>query len=362
MHVAIAQLNQVVGDLRGNARRLAEAIDEGRRGGASLVVTPELSLCGYPPEDLVLRPAFLDACARELGALAASVHGVTALIGYPESRAGVRHNAVAIIRDGAIVQTYRKAELPNYTVFDEQRYFEPDGTPCVFAVDGIRCGVIICEDVWFPRSAARAKAAGARMIVVPNGSPYHTRQRALRREQVAARAKENGVPIVYVNRVGGQDELVFDGASFVVDETGAVAQQLPAWHETVALVRFDGAKPRHVRGGLDERLEPHVYHALAMGVRDYIDKNHFPGVLIGLSGGIDSALTLAVAVDALGRDRVRALMLPSRYNASISLDDAREMANIVGVRYDEIPIEPVFSAFLQSLSREFGDRPGDAAE
>ena len=362
MHVAIAQLNQVVGDLRGNAQRLAAAIEEGRRGGASLVVTPELSLSGYPPEDLLLRPAFLDACARELTALAERVRGVTALVGYPEVREGLRHNAAAVIRDGSIQHVYRKAELPNYTVFDEQRYFTPDGTPCVFSVDGVRCAVIICEDVWFPASAARAKTAGAELIAVVNGSPYHTRQQALRLEQVSARARETGLPIVYVNRVGGQDELVFDGASFVVDRHGAVAQQLPAWHETIALVHFDGASPKHVRGGLDERLEPHVYHALVMGVRDYIDKNGFPGVLIGLSGGIDSALTLAVAVDALGRARVRALMLPSRYNASISLEDAREMAGIVGVRYDEMPIEPIFNTYLETLASEFAGRRADAAE
>ena len=362
MHVGIAQLNQVIGDLRGNAQRLSAAIEESRRAGAALVVTPELSLSGYPPEDLVLRPAFLDACARELSTLAAGVRGVTALVGFPELREGVRHNAVAVIRDGAVAQVYRKAVLPNYTVFDEQRYFAPDGKPCVFDVDGVRCATIICEDVWFPASAALAKTAGAELIVVPNGSPYHTHQQALRFAQVSARARETGLPIVYVNRVGGQDELVFDGASFVVDGNGAVAQQVPAWHETIALVRFDGAQPKHVRGGLDERLEPHVYHALVMGVQDYVDKNRFPGVLIGLSGGIDSALTLAVAVDALGGERVRALMLPSRYNASISLDDAREMAAIVGVRYDEIPIAPVFDAYLATLATEFAGRPIDAAE
>ena len=362
MHVAIAQLNQVVGDLRGNARKLATAIDEGRRGGAALVVTPELSLSGYPPEDLLLRPAFLDACARELGALASHVRGVTAIVGFPEVRNGNRYNAAAVIDDGAVVEIYRKAELPNYTVFDEDRYFTPDGTPCVFNVGGVRFGIIICEDVWFPASAERAKVAGAQVIVVPNGSPYHTHQQALRREQVATRAKETALPFVYVNRVGGQDELVFDGASFVVDRAGNVVQQFPAWHETIGLVRFDAVTPQLVRGSLDEALEPHVYHALVMGVRDYVDKNGFPGVLIGLSGGIDSALTLAIAVDALGRDRVRAVMMPSRYNASISLEDAREMAHGVGVRYDEIPIEPVFAAYLDALAREFAGRPVDAAE
>ncbi len=362
MRVAIAQSNQVLGDLAGNARRLKDAIATGQRAGADLVVTPELSLCGYPPEDLVLRPAFLDACERELAALAATVHGTTAIVGFPARDGSVRRNALAVIRDGRVQQLYYKACLPNYTVFDEDRYFEPGTAPCVFDVAGVRCAAIICEDVWFPGPAARAKAAGAEVIVVPNGSPYHTHQQQLRREQVGARARENGVPIVYVNRVGGQDELVFDGASFIVDASGAVVQQLPAWHEALALAEFDGAVPRHVRGGLDPRLEAHVYDALVMGVRDYVDKNRFPGVLLGLSGGIDSALTLAVAVDALGAARVRALMLPSQYNASISLDDAREMAGIVGVRYDEISIEPMFGAFLESLRGEFAGRPVDAAE
>ncbi|MET0346034.1 MAG: NAD+ synthase, partial [Casimicrobiaceae bacterium] len=362
MRVAIAQLNQVLGDLAGNAARLKDAVAAGQRGGADLVVTPELSLCGYPPEDLLLRPAFLDACAAELAALASEVRGVTALIGFPEAREGRRHNAMAVIRDGRVAQVYRKACLPNYTVFDEERYFEPGTAPCVFDVAGVRVATIICEDVWFPEPAARAKAAGAEVIVVPNGSPYHTRQQALRRQQVSARARENGVPIVYVNRVGGQDELVFDGASFVVAASGEVVQQFPAWHEAVAIAEFDGDEPRAMRGGLDERLEAHVYDALVMGVRDYVDKNGFPGVLLGLSGGIDSALTLAVAVDALGRDRVRALMLPSQYNASISLEDARTMAGIVGVRYDEISIEPVFAAFLEALRSEFKETKVDAAE
>ncbi|HET9046889.1 MAG TPA: NAD+ synthase [Casimicrobiaceae bacterium] len=362
MRIAIAQLNQVLGDLAGNARHLKEAIEAGRRGGADLVVTPELSLCGYPPEDLLLRPAFLDACATELAALAGGVRGVTALVGFPESDGGRRHNAMAVIRDGRIAQVYRKMCLPNYTVFDEERYFEPGGEPCVFEVAGLRIATIICEDVWFPPPAARSKAAGAQVIVVPNGSPYHTRQQSLRREQVSARARENGVPIVYVNRVGGQDELVFDGASFVAAASGEVVQQFPAWHEAVAIAEFDGARPREARGELDARLEAHVYDALVMGVRDYVDKNRFPGVLLGLSGGIDSALTLAIAVDALGRDRVRALMLPSQYNASISLEDARAMATIVGVRYDEISIEPVFAAFLESLRSEFRNMKVDAAE
>jgi len=362
MKVAIAQLNQRIGDLAANARGILDAHADARRAGASLVVTPELSLCGYPPEDLLLRPAFVDACATELAALAAQVREGTLLVGFPERRDGKCCNAMAVIRDGRVADVYRKMNLPNYTVFDEERYFEPGTAPCVFEVDGVRCGLIICEDVWFPGPAQLAAAAGAQVLIVPNGSPYHTRQQALRRAQVEARAKETGLPVVYVNRVGGQDELVFDGASFVMDADGSVAQQLPAWHETLALAEFDGARPRHVRGSLDPALEPHVYQALVMGVRDYVGKNRFPGVLLGLSGGVDSALTLAVAVDALGADRVRALMLPSQYNAAISLDDAREMAKIVGVRYDELPIKPVFDAFLATLAPEFRDLPQDTTE
>ncbi len=306
--------------------------------------------------------AFLAACASELSALAAQVTRSVVVVGFPELADGRRHNALAVLREGRVAQVYRKQCLPNYTVFDEQRYFTPGVDPCVVDVDGLRCGLIICEDCWFPEPSRQARAAGAEMLIVANGSPYHTRQQALRRAQVSARARENNLPVMYVNRVGGQDELVFDGASFVAAADGAVAQQLPAWHEAVALATFENGAPRHVRGSLEPELEPHVYDALVLGVRDYVGKNRFPGVLLGLSGGIDSALTLAVAVDALGRDRVRAVMLPSRYNASISMDDAQEMAGILGVRCDDISIEPMFAAFLGALEGEFKGRPVDAAE
>jgi NAD+ synthase/NAD+ synthase (glutamine-hydrolysing) len=360
--VAIAQLDQFVGDLPGNARRILEAWSDATRAGASLVVTPELSLCGYPPEDLLLRPSFVDACARELGALASGVTGGVLTVGFPERIDGRCHNAVAVIRDGRIEHVYRKQYLPNYTVFDEERYFEPGSAPCVFDVEGARIGVVICEDIWYPGPAAQARAAGAEVLVVPNGSPWHSRQHALRFEQVSARARENGMPVIYVNRVGGQDELVFDGASFVVGAGGALAQQVPAWHEALAIAAFEGVAPKPVRGALDPRVEHNVYQALVMGVRDYLAKNRFPGAIIGLSGGVDSALTLAVAVDALGRDRVRAVMMPSRYNAEISMQDSREMAGMLRVRYDEIPIEGPFGAFLESLEPELRDRPPDTTE
>lgn len=363
MQIAIAQLNQRIGDLAGNARAILEAVALAERGGARLVVTPELSLCGYPPEDLLLRPAFIDACARELATLAAQIRDITVLVGYPErGRGGRCHNALAVLRNGRVEAIYRKQRLPNYTVFDEERYFDAGSEPCVIDIDGLPVGLLICEDCWYPEPARQSVEAGARLLVVANGSPYHTTQQALRRSQVASRARENGVPVVYANRVGGQDELVFDGASFVVDASGAVARQLPAWHEAIAIAAFDDGAPRPVHGALDPQLEPHVYAALVMGVRDYVEKNRFPGVLLGLSGGIDSALTLAVAVDALGPDRVRALMLPSKYNASISLEDAREMAGIVGVRYDEVSIEPMFEAFLGGLKSEFEGLKSDTTE
>jgi NAD+ synthetase len=362
MQIAVAQLDQVIGDLGGNGAAILTAVAEAERAGARIVVTPELSLPGYPPEDLLLRPAFLDACARELIALASQVKRTSAVVGFPERDQGRCYNALAVLRDGHVAQIYRKQCLPNYTVFDEERYFEPGDAPCILDVDGVACGLLICEDVWFPGPARQAKAAGARLIIVANGSPYHTKQQALRRQQLGARARDTGLPIVYANRVGGQDELVFDGASFVTDGNGDVIQQLPAWHEAVALVTLENGVPKPVRGSLDTRQEAHVYEALVMGVRDYVGKNHFPGVLLGLSGGVDSALVLAVAVDALGRDRVRAVMLPSPYTRQISLEDARSMAGILGVRYDEIPIEPVFGAFLDALAGEFRDLPGDATE
>jgi NAD+ synthase (glutamine-hydrolysing) len=362
MHIALTQLNQVLGDLRGNGAAILCAAAEAERGGARLVVTPELSLCGYPPEDLVLRPAFLDACARELSALAGAVGRTPVVVGFPERDAGVRYNSLAVLAGGRVSAVYRKQQLPNYTVFDEERYFEPGSAPCIIDVDGTRVGLLICEDVWFAGPARQAKDAGAQVVVVANGSPYHTRQQAARRGQVGARARETGLPFVYVNRVGGQDELVFDGASFVMDSRGDVVQQLPAWHETVALVTLEQGVPRPVRGTLDDRLEYHVYEALVMGVRDYVSKNRFPGVLLGLSGGVDSALVLAVAVDALGRDRVHAVMMPSPYTRSISVEDAREMAAIVRVGYSEMRIEPMFEAFRAALADAFKGLPPDAAE
>ncbi|MBK9605661.1 MAG: NAD+ synthase [Betaproteobacteria bacterium] len=362
MKFAIAQLNQLVGDLPGNARRIREAAERAHAAGVRCLLTPELSLCGYPPEDLVMRPAFLHACRAELDALARDLPPLAVVVGFPLAEGGFRYNAAAWLEHGAVTAIHRKQRLPNYTVFDEQRYFTPGPSATVVALDGIRVGILICEDVWFPEPAAQAREAGADVMVVLNGSPFHTMQQQARRDVVAARARETSAPIVYCNQVGGQDELVFDGASFVVDGGGALTQQLPAFHEALAIVEFAAGAPKAVRGELPGSLEANVYQALCLGVRDYIGKNNFPGALLGLSGGVDSALTLAIAVDALGAERVRALMLPSRYNASISLDDARDMARLVGVRYDEIAIEPMFQSMLGALAGEFRGRPADATE
>jgi NAD+ synthase (glutamine-hydrolysing) len=362
MKFAIAQLNQSVGDLSANARQIREAAERAYAAGARCVLTPELSLSGYPPEDLVMRPSFLRACRTELELLAKSLPPIAVLVGFPLAEGSRRYNAVAFIEHGSVAAVHRKQCLPNYTVFDEQRYFTPGESATVVTIDGMRVGLLICEDVWFPAPAARAKQAGADVMVVLNGSPFHTGQQRARQEVVTARARETGTPILYCNQVGGQDELVFDGASFVVDGNGSVVQQLPAFHETIAIVEFEAGSPKPVRGGLPDSLEANVYQALCLGVRDYIGKNGFPGALLGLSGGVDSALTLAIAVDALGADRVRVLMLPSRYTASISLDDARNMARMVGVRYDAIAIEPMFQSMLNALADEFRGRPVDAAE
>ena len=362
MRVAVAQLNQRVGDLDANAAALRGAIDHARRAAADVLVTPELSICGYPPEDLLLRDDFLAACAAQVDSLADAARGVVVLAGFPLRTQAGRFNAVAVLRDGAVAGVYRKQCLPNYTVFDEARYFVPGDAPCLIDIAGVRCGVILCEDVWFPGPARQACDAGAQVLLVPNASPYHTRQHALRRAPVGSRAAECGVAVVYVNRVGGQDELVFDGASFVTDAQGAVTQQFPAWHETVGIVEFERALPRPVRGELDAAVEPNVYAALVLGVRDYVLKNGFPGVVLGLSGGIDSALALAIAVDALGRERVRAVMMPSPYTAPMSVEDARTMAGTHGVRYDELPIGPAFDALLETLAPLTGEAPPGVME
>jgi len=361
--IAAAQMNCTVGDLAGNAARILDFVERSRAAGADLVLTPEFSLCGYPPEDLVLREGFLADCRRELERMAPRVRGIGVVVGFPELAAdGKRYNAAALLRDGRIAAVARKRELPNYAVFDEKRYFEAGEGVCLVEVKGVRFGLAICEDVWFGRVPAAAKAAGAQAMLSINASPYHTRKQATRHGIFREWIRATGLPMVAVNLVGGQDELVFDGASCVLDASGALVRQSPFFEESLELFEFDGARPVSGAVAPELPLEAEIYAALRLGTRDYLGKNGFPGAIIGLSGGVDSALTLAIACDALGAERVRAVMMPSRYTRQMSLDDAAEMARRLGVRYDIIPIQPVCDAFAAALAPQFAGRAPDVAE
>ena len=352
LKLAIAQINCTVGDVAGNAARILAAAEEARAKGADLLLTPELALCGYPPEDLLLRPDFYRACDKEMSALAARLP-LPAVIGHPETQAGARYNAASLLRDGRIEVTYRKHRLPTYEVFDEARYFRPGTAAGVFELKGVRCGMAICADVWEPAAVAATRDAGAEVLLVLNASPYHMHKQDTRHATLRQRVAENGIPAVYCNMVGGQDELVFDGASFALDAEGRLTHQWAAFAEVVELAEINGG---HVLPGAqhdEPSVEALVYSALTLGVRDYLGKNGFPGAIIGLSGGIDSALTLAIAVDALGADKVRAVMMPSPWTAQMSLDDSREMVRRLGVQYDEIPIAGAMEQFAVLLAPTF---------
>jgi NAD+ synthase (glutamine-hydrolysing) len=379
--VALAQINVTVGDLAGNADRIIAQARQAHAGGVDLVLTPELALCGYPPEDLLLRPAFLAACEVQLRRIAtelADCHGLQVVVGHPMIREdGVARerswalppclNAASVLTGGHITQTYAKRELPNYQVFDERRYFcsgrDAGLGPVVFDVRGLQVGLLICEDAWFDEPAAAAQAAGAQALCVINASPFHIGKVEEREQRMAERARACGLPLFYAHLVGGQDEVVFDGASFAVQADGELAARAPLFEEALAIVEVDLATKR-LTGAIvaEPEFEAQVWQALVTGVRDYLGKNGFPGALIGLSGGIDSALVLAIAVDALGADKVRTVMMPSPYTADISWIDARDMAERLGVRYDEKSIVPMFDAFNATLADEFKGLPLDATE
>lgn len=362
MKLALAQLNLTVGDLKGNAAKLLAAARTAKLTGASILLTPEMSICGYAPEDLVLREDFCAACENEMNALAASEPDIVIIAGFPHRTGKDCYNAAAVLRGGKIEAIYHKQKLPNHSVFDEVRTFKPGNSPCVFDVEGVRFGLNICGDVWEPGPAEQAAAAGAQVLLVPNASPFHQQKRLTRNEVVSHRIEEAGIPLVYCNLLGGQDELVFDGASFAMDGNGNVTHQFPAWQEGLFYIELEN---RTVLPGVmqaEPEIEADVYQALVTGVRDYVAKNGFPSAILGLSGGIDSALTLAFAVDALGADRVHAVMMPSEFTADISLQDAREMAQILGVTYREIAIKPVFDAFVGQLEAAFENRQADTTE
>ena len=367
LRLAIAQLNLLVGDVPGNAARIVatarRARDELR---AHAVVFPELALTSYPPEDLLLRPALMIRVEEELRHIEHETRGIDVIVGHPRLEHGRLFNAVSLLRDGRIFASYDKQLLPNYSVFDEKRYFVPGEAPCVVEIAGVPVGLTICEDIWQPDPVRQAVDAGARLIVTVNASPYHMTKAREREEVARARVRETGAALIYVNLVGGQDELVFDGGSFVMDCGGSVSQRCAVLDEELALVELaregEHIVPQSVSLPPPADVEEEIYRALVLGVRDYVCKNGFPGVAIGLSGGIDSALTLCIAVDALGPERVEALMMPSRYTAAMSLEDAAAQARALGVTCHVIPIEPMFEAFMAQLKDEFRGRGRDVTE
>ena len=363
--VAVAQLNCTVGDFEGNSRKIIEAASRAAAAGADLLLTPELSLTGYPPEDLLLRRAFYaasDAALQMLTTQLLRFPDLTVIVGHPLAREGHRFNAASLLQGGVVIGTYCKHDLPNYDVFDEQRYFTPDNRPLVFELNETWFGVNICEDTWFSYTPECAKAAGACVLLVLNGSPFNLGKQQQRLDTLRANVTRYRMPVAYVNMVGGQDELVFDGASFVLDGDGKLVANAPYFEESLLLVDFvDGApQPSPIKPQPSE--EALAYSALVIGVRDYLGKNGFPGALIGLSGGVDSALTLAIAVDALGPERVRTVMMPSQFTSSMSLEDAREMAQTMNVRHDVLPIKPAFNALLSTLAHEFRGLSWDTTE
>jgi len=364
--IALAQMNPLLGDLAGNAQLIHKAAQAAFSQGAKLVVTPELSLTGYPPEDLLLRPAFIQAANQELELLMrelAQYSDLTVIVGHPKQTSVGLQNYASVLRNGKVIAGYAKQELPNHEVFDEVRYFVPGNQACVFECDGIQYGVILCEDAWHPGPAKQAHAAGAQILLVPNASPYHLKKEALRIDVLRTHIDQTKMPLVYVNAVGGQDELVFDGGSFALSSQGEVVMSLPQFETALGLVSVN-ASGELEKGSISpaQSVEAQAYQALVLGVRDYVNKNGFPGVIIGLSGGVDSALVLAIAVDALGADKVRTVMMPSRYTADISWIDAREMAKNLGVQYDEIPISGPVDALEQSLAEQFKGTKIDATE
>ncbi len=367
LRVAMAQLDPLVGDVPGNTRRILAAAREARdRLKADMVVFPELAITGYPPEDLLLRPTFISAAAAARQSLCEASAGIIVIVGYPAATPEGLRNAAAVLVDGAVVATYFKQLLPNYSVFDEKRYFTPGQEPCVVNLLGVRVGVTICEDVWQSGPVHQAVMAGAQVLCNLNASPYNTRKEQEREEVLRQRVTEDAIPVLYVNQVGGQDELVFDGGSMVMDAGGAVTQRGPFFAEALIPVdlRIVDGQVTPVAGDLSPllTLEESVYGALVLGVRDYTRKNGFKGAVLGLSGGIDSALTLAIAVDALGPAQVEAVLMPSRYTADISVSDAAQQAEKLGVRYRILPIEPAFQAFLDTLQPVLAGLPPDTTE
>ncbi len=376
LELSVAQLNFTVGDMAGNARKIIDAARTAYARGVRLLLTPELSICGYAAEDLFLRASFIAACDQAMDVVRhalADLKGMHVVVGHPSGHdertrsvaVSLRFNMASVLCEGKVVASYAKRELPNYQVFDERRYFKPGSVPCVFEVQGIKVGLLICEDAWFEQPAQETKAAGAQVLAVINASPFHMGKAQEREDKMRERCLATNLPLVYAHLVGGQDEVVFEGRSFALQASGDMAGRAKGFAEDELQITLQSEGAQLL---LQSSIAPlptalaEVWDALVLGVRDYLGKNRFPGALIGLSGGIDSAVVLAIAVDALGPENVRCVMMPSPYTADISLVDARDMAQRMGVRYDEKSIVPMFDAFLQTLQADFLGMPLDATE
>jgi len=376
LELSVAQLNFTVGDMAGNARKIIDAARTAYARGVRLLLTPELSICGYAAEDSFLRASFIAACDQAMDVVRhalADLKGMHVVVGHPSGHdertrsvaVSLRFNMASVLCEGKVVASYAKRELPNYQVFDERRYFKPGSVPCVFEVQGIKVGLLICEDAWFEQPAQETKAAGAQVLAVINASPFHMGKAQEREDKMRERCLATNLPLVYAHLVGGQDEVVFEGRSFALQASGDMAGRAKGFAEDELQITLQSEGAQLL---LQSSIAPlptalaEVWDALVLGVRDYLGKNRFPGALIGLSGGIDSAVVLAIAVDALGPENVRCVMMPSPYTAGISLVDARDMAQRMGVRYDEKSIVPMFDTFLQTLQADFLGMPLDATE
>jgi NAD+ synthase (glutamine-hydrolysing) len=368
LKIAMAQLNFHVGDIVGNTKKIIETAKSARfHLGADAIVFPELAITGYPPEDLLLRPRFLDLADNAIHEIKRSVQGIDIILGFPKEVSDGLYNAVAVLRDGEIIAEYFKQKIPNYSVFDEKRYFLAGEESCVVDIQGVPVGLTICEDIWFPEPMEQSVKDGAKLIININASPFHLNKSKDRIDVLKKRVARNPVPVMYVNLIGGQDELVFDGESFVIDAKGNLTNRAPAFEEGVFIAEFkiDDKKvvtPVKTKIAKARSELETIYQAIVVGVRDYVEKNRFPGIIVGVSGGIDSGLTLAIAVDAIGADRVDAVMMPSRYTSQMSMEDARKQAQNLGVRYQEHSIEPIFQAALDVLKEEFEGKEIDATE
>ena len=363
--VSIAQSNYLLGDIQGNCKKIVSEAKRAFESGSHLLVTPELSITGYPPEDLLFREAFIQSVNQNIELLCQDLkqfQDLHVIVGHPFQENKKLQNCVSVICNGEVVARYAKQFLPNSEVFDEVRYFTPGNKSCVFDVKGTKVGVIICEDVWHQGPSQQAKQDGAELLIIPNASPFHMEKTQLRQDIVRKQIADIQIPVIYANLVGGQDELVFDGGSFAMNTNGEVVDQASQFNEELRFIEFADSQLVTGQISVTSSNEKQIYDALVLGVKDYLGKNGFPGAIIGLSGGVDSALVLAIAVDALGPEKVRAVMMPSKYTADISWIDARDMANRLGVKYDEIPISPMYDAFENALSSEFKGLSPDATE